>query len=271
LSLLFALGVLIGGRAVEVVFYESAYYRVHPWRVFAYWMGGMSTHGILLGAVAGTWLFCRLHGKRFLAITDELTIPGAFLMGLGRIGNFIDGQIVGSVTNVWWAVKFPDAEGFRHPVVLYDGLKNLLLIPLLLWIRKRPSSVQGTTTAHFVFWYGFLRIFVDVFREYPTSMFGIGTGQYLNILMALVGIVLLVWVSRWRPPHTPSKSSEPQAAGATMHSLWAKRVAFACLLLFSLTIPSDWTQDVPARYGKRHPSMRPSLLYPPLTQGGQVH
>ena len=71
------------------------------------------------------------------------SIPGAFLLGIGRIGNFIDGQIVGRVTDVWWAVKFPDAEGFRHPVVLYDGAKNLLLIPLLLWSRRRERRVAG--------------------------------------------------------------------------------------------------------------------------------
>ena len=73
-------------------------------------------------------------------------------MGLGRIGNFIDGQIVGAVTDVWWAVQFPDAEGFRHPVVLYDGMKNLLLMPYLLHVR-RTNPTPGAVAARFVFWY----------------------------------------------------------------------------------------------------------------------
>ena len=72
---------------------------------------------------------------------------GAFLMGAGRIGNFIDGQIVGGITDVSWGVQFPDAEGIRHPVVLYDGVKNLLLVPYLLWVRKtNPSLVIRTST-----------------------------------------------------------------------------------------------------------------------------
>ena len=117
-------------------------------------------------------------------------IPGAFLMAVGRVGNFIDGQIVGGVTGVPWAVQFPDAEGFRHPVVLYDAVKNLALIPLLLWVRRR-NPTPGAVAAHFVFWYPFLRLFVDLARDYPTHRLPLGTGQTLNIVMALVGVVLL--------------------------------------------------------------------------------
>ena len=71
-------------------------------------------------------------------------------MGLGRLGNFIDGQIVGAVTEVWWAVQFPDADGFRHPVVLYDGAKNLLLMAYLMRVR-RANRTPGATAARFVF------------------------------------------------------------------------------------------------------------------------
>ena len=111
-------------------------------------------------------------------------------MGLGRLGNFIDGQIVGGVTDVWWAVKFPDAEGFRHPVVLYDGAKNLLLMLFLMRVRK-TNPTPGATAARFVFWYAFPRIFIDLFRDYPTHRLALGTGQTLNIVMAAVGLALL--------------------------------------------------------------------------------
>ena len=117
-------------------------------------------------------------------------IPGAFLLGIGRIGNFIDGAIVGSVTQVGWAVQFPYAEGFRHPVVLYDGAKNILLVPYLLWVR-RTNPTPGATAARFVFWYAFPRIFIDLFRDYPTHRLALGTGQTLNIVMMIVGVVLL--------------------------------------------------------------------------------
>ncbi len=264
LTLYFSLGLLLGGRTVEVIFYEWPYYGRHPGHIVWVWLGGMSTHGILLGAVAGIWLFCRLRGKPVLAFADELAIPGAFYMGMGRIGNFIDGQIVGRLAEVPWAVLFPDAAGFRHPVVLYDGLKNLLLIPLLLYVRKRHQPT-GMVTATFIFWYAFLRIFVDLYREYPTTLMGLATGQSFNLFMSLLGGFLFFRL------HSKGKGTEPPAlpaTGAPAAGLWLKRVAFALVLVLPTIIPSDWTQDVPARYSKRHPGMQHSWLYPPIQGAG---
>jgi phosphatidylglycerol:prolipoprotein diacylglycerol transferase len=264
LTIYLAVGVLAGGRLVEVFFYEWPYYRQHLWQIPAVWLGGMSTHGVLLGVVVSTWLFCQLHGKSLVMVADQLVIPGSYLMGMGRIGNFIDGQIVGSITNVWWAVQFPDAPGFRHPVVLYDGAKNFLILGLLLLLRKlKPAA--GMLTAHFVFWYGFLRIFVDLFREYPTSFFGIATGQAFNICMSVLGAFLLFWFSRKQRAEKAEKVSQIAPISkppGDQQSLWLKRIVFASLLLFPLTLPSDWTQDIPARYGKRHAGMHYSFWYP---------
>ena len=263
LSLLFTAGVLLGGRLVEVLFYEWEYYSAHLRHIPAYWLGGMSTHGLLLGAVGGTALFCALRGRSFLRTADELAVPGAFVMGMGRLANFADGLIVGSVTDVWWAVKFPDAEGFRHPVVLYDGLKNLLLIPLLLLIRRsRPA--RGVVFANFVLWYGALRFFIDFYREYPVRLFGLPPGQWFNIAMALLGGALIARCARSGRPggsKPPAALSEPPPDAAP---LWVKRVCYVLLLAFCLVLPSDWTQDVPARYGKRHPGLQHSRLYPPM-------
>jgi phosphatidylglycerol---prolipoprotein diacylglyceryl transferase len=254
LTLFLVTGVLLGGRFVEVVFYEWPFYSRHPQLIPAFWLGGMATHGLLLGAVAGAWLFCRSHQKSFLSLLDELAVPAALIMGLGRIGNFIDGQIVGSTTHVWWGVKFPDAEGFRHPVVLYDGIKNLLLVPGLLWIRRYDRR-RGALTGHFVFWYGFLRIFVDLFREYPTTLLGIATGQCLNIAMTIAGLCLLAW-SRRNANTATTPARNPHKPGS-----WLPKLTFAGLLAFCLMIPSDWTQDIPAHYGKRHAGLTYSALY----------
>lgn len=262
LSLLFTAGVLGGGRLVEVFFYEWEYYGAHLRHIPAYWLGGMSTHGLLLGAVAGTATFCALRRRRFFEIADELAIPGAFVMGMGRIANFVDGLIVGSVTSVWWAVKFPDAEGYRHPVVLYDGLKNLLLIPLLLLIR-RAHPAPGVVFANFVLWYGALRFFIDFYREYPVRLLGLPPGQWFNIAMAVLGTALIARCTRRGPsggrPPAPRPATERDSV-----PLWAKRLCYALLLAFCLVLPSDWTQDVPARYGKRHPGLQHSRWYPPL-------
>ena len=260
LTLCFSVGVLIGGRCIEVIFYEWSYYQGHLPHIFFYWLGGMSTHGLLLGAVVGTMIFCRYTRRSFLPIADALVIPGAFILGVGRVGNFIDGQIAGGITDVWWAVQFPDMEGFRHPVVLYDGVKNLLLIPLLLWIRKRGAPA-GVLLGHFVFWYGFLRIFIDLFREYRVDLFFLGPGQEFNILMSVLGLVLLVisYRKKWPANYTPIRPPERETAG-----LLYQKLVFVSLLVFSLTLPSDWTQDIPKRYGERHEGLRYSLLYPPI-------
>jgi phosphatidylglycerol:prolipoprotein diacylglycerol transferase len=265
LALCFCAGVLLGGRAVQVAFDEWPLYRANPQLLPALWLGGMATHGLLIGALAGTLAYVRWKRVPFLELADALVIPGALLLGLGRIGNFVDGQIVGRVTDVWWAVKFPDADGFRHPVVLYDGLKNLLLVPYLLHVR-RTNPTPGAVAARFVFWYASLRIAIDLFRDYPTFRLALGTGQTLNIVMVVVGAVLL-YRSRLRrqgrlrarrgaggPPRTP-RDEAPTAF---------QRIAFAALLLFCLTIPSNWTQDVPVRYAPRHPGMTRTWAYPAI-------
>ena len=192
---LICLGVLVGGRLVEVVFYEWDLYAINFRYIPAYWLGGMSTHGILAGSIIAVYAYSFLRGVPFLKITDQLVIPGAFIMGVGRLGNFADGLIVGAPTDVWWGVNFPDTEGPRHPVVLYDGIKNLALVPFLIWLRAH-SSKPGIVTAHFIFWYGFLRIFVDLFREYRVEAFGLGPGQGFNIAMAVLGLGLFIYVIR---------------------------------------------------------------------------
>jgi len=272
LTLLVAAGVLLGGRLVEVVFYEWPYYSAHPWHVPWVWLGGMSTHGILFGGVLGLWLFCRRHGKSFLAVADELVVPAALIMGLGRIGNFIDGQIVGSVTDVWWAVKFPDTDSFRHPVVLYDGAKNLLLVVVLLLMR-RMYPPRGVLLGTFLFGYGFFRIFIDFFREYRTDLFGLPPGQEFNIAMSVIGAALVVWsIRKGRRGVVPlSRADIKQAANMDVRrATRTRRIVLRALLILPLLIPSDWTQDVPARYGARHEGMRHSALYPqiPSIPGG---
>ena len=264
LSLMFSAGVLIGGRAVQLAGDEWPLYRAHPWLAPALWLGGMATHGLLLGAVGATALFARLYHKRFLELADELVIPGALLLGLGRIGNFIDGQIVGGVTDVWWAVKFPDAEGFRHPVVLYDGLKNLLLIPYLLHVR-RTNPTPGAVAARFVFWYAWLRIVIDLFRDYPTFRLALGTGQTLNIVMAALGIVLL-FRSRLRRLGLlrRDEGTTREAVVPDVPASLVQKAAFVGVLVFCLTIPSNWTQDVPVRYASRHPGMARTWPYPAI-------
>ena len=257
LCLLIGVGVLIGGRIVEVIFYEWPFYSEQMHLIPAVWLGGMASHGLLIGGLVAVWIFCRISGHPFLMITDVMAAPASFILGVGRMGNFIDGQILGSVTDVPWAVKFPDADGFRHPVMLYDGIKNLLIIPILL-LSGRRNPPHGFVTGLFLFLYSFLRIPIDIFREYPTSLLGLATGQALNIALSVIGLAVMTVVCGL-PRESEDESFEPPTEARNIG--WRKPV-FIAILAFCLVMPSDWTQDVPDRYGKRHPGLRHSALYP---------
>jgi phosphatidylglycerol:prolipoprotein diacylglycerol transferase len=266
-SLIFAEGVLLGGRLFDVVLYEWFYYRNHVWQIPDLWQGGMATHGVLLGAVIGSLLFCRLHRKSFLAVADEIVLPGAVLMTLGRMGNHINGEVYGSITNVAWAMEFPYAEGCRHPVALYDGLKNLLLVPILLGVRsisfrRNGYLPRGLMLGHFVLWYGLLRVFVDFFRDYDSYWFGIGRGQYFNLVMAVVGLCIVVVARARAEPGVVRRSTRIRDS-----AFWCKRVAFYALVALCLTIPSGWTQQVLEEFEARRDVASPLVTICGSEQG----
>jgi len=256
LALLLATGVLIGGRSLVVFSNEWSFYREHLNLAPAVWIGGLATHGLLIGGAAGVLTFCLVWRRPLRPIFDVLAVAAALVLGFGRIGNFIDGQIVGSLTSVPWAVWFPEADGFRHPVVLYDGLKNFLLVPVLLRVERRGAP-PGRVAALFVFFYAALRIPIDLFRDYPITTFGLPTGQAFNVIMAAIGVGLLLKNS-WRPATERLVVREPNSAPG-----W-RRWAFVTILVFAMVIPSDATRDVPERYGRRHPGLAHSVLYPDL-------
>lgn len=263
LTLLLAVGAMIGGRALIVINNEWEFYQEHLLLIPSIWVGGFATHGLIFGGAAGVIIFCLIYNAPTRRIFDLLAISAAIIMGFGRIGNFIDGQIFGSVTDLPWGVKFPDIEGFRHPVVLYDGLKNFLLVPFLLWIRSR-SVPPGRIAALFVIFYALLRIPIDLLREYPISMWGLPTGQTFNVLMVLLGVILLainIYRSRLhrtvKPPPKPDNNRKGLA--------W-RRIALIVCCLIPPVIPSDATRDIPETYGARHSGLKYSWMYPPIAE-----
>ena len=239
-GVLFAAAVLVFGRAFAVIVYQWGYYREHLGQLWNWWQGGMASHGVLIGGCLAVFVFCRWRRCSVLRVLDELAIPAALFLGLGRVGNFINGVIVGTVTDVPWAVEFPSAEGFRHPVTLYESAKNFALIPILLWVRRRWKPGEGKLVAHFLLWYGLLRIVVDFWRDHGRTTFGIGRNQYPNAATALIGLVLLLVLPRLTA-RRPTPTGPPQTIDAPRWRRWLLGAVFAALLLLSLPISGAWT------------------------------
>lgn len=237
-SIVFIVLILAGGRLFEVAVYERDWYRDHLADIPKLWTGGMATHGLLLGAVTAAAIVSRWTKVPLLKILDISTVAAAFLFGVGRIGNFIEGGVIGTVTTMPWGVKLPDVEGFRHPVSLYDGLKNLLLVPVLIAVLRRWPAGRGVATAVFLAGYGGLRFLVDQFRDYESALWGMGPGQWFNLAMAAFGLVMLL-VCLKRPRAADRTAVPPRPAPASAVSV----VVLAALVLLPLSIPTSWTRD----------------------------
>lgn len=236
LTIFLAVGVMIGGRVFDILVYELDYYRDHPTAIINWWEGGMASHGVLLGALIGTVLFARWRRRSLLELLDEMVVPGVFLLAVGRLGNFIEGGVVGRVTDLWWGFEYADLDGPRHPVALYESAKNFVILPVLIWSLNIWPAGRGVVMSIFVLLYAALRFAVDLFRDYEAAWLGIGTGQVFNLVMAAAGLLLLIWFVKrprraWAPP-----SVRDRPAGRLA------KVLLVVLILYPLGIPTSWTR-----------------------------
>jgi len=237
LTILFAAGVMIGGRVFDIVVYEMDYYRDRPFAALNWWNGGMASHGVLLGGLLATLAFAKARGLSLLVLLDEIVVPGVFLLAVGRLGNFIEGGVVGSVTDLPWGVVYPDLDGARHPVALYESAKNFLILPILIWaIRVWPPG-RGVVTSLFLALYGGLRFAVDVFRDYEAAWLGIGTGQVFNLLMAAAGTAMFVYLLKF--PRVVPRVRQPAPRKASR----VQKLMLLFMVLYPLGIPTSWTRD----------------------------
>lgn len=189
-SFLFVLviGMLIGSRLFAVLVYNPAYYLANPFEIIMFWKGGLSFHGALIGMFISGWLWCRKHKFSFIKICDLIVIPGSLAQFFGRIGNFINGELYGKVTNLPWAVKFPFAEGFRHPTQLYEAFYNLIIFfVLFFYYKKNPKT--GRIFALFLILYTIFRILVEFIKDMP--LYGpLTMGQWLSFPLLFLGLWL---------------------------------------------------------------------------------
>lgn len=189
------LGLLLGARIGYVIFYNAAYYFNHPLEVFAINQGGMSFHGGLIGVIIGGLLFCGKHKVDVWLVSDLVVATAPIGLGLGRLGNFINGELYGRVTNVPWAMIFPGESLPRHPSQLYEFFLEGVVLFTVLWTMKGRMK-EGRLTALFIILYGAFRTFVEFFRE-PDPQIGyilgfITMGQILSSFMMIAGIVLYI-------------------------------------------------------------------------------
>jgi phosphatidylglycerol---prolipoprotein diacylglyceryl transferase len=186
-------GLLLGARIGYVLFYNAGYYLAHPLEVFAITQGGMSFHGGFIGVVIAGVLFCRKQGADIRLVADMVAVTVPIGLGLGRIGNFINGELYGRVTDVPWAMIFPGESLPRHPSQLYEFFLEGVVLFTVLWLLKGKFR-PGTLFALFLVLYGTFRIVVEFFRE-PDAQIGyiagmITMGQILSVLMVVAGSVL---------------------------------------------------------------------------------
>ena len=201
------LGVLIGGRIGYTLLYQGSKFLEDPLILFRVWEGGMASHGGFVGVCIATLWYARQSKQSPYPIGDlivSIVAPGLLL---GRIANFINGELWGRTTEVSWGVLFPNAPGFalsvaRHPSQIYaailEGLFPFIYIQWRFWKSDTPSRFPGQLTGEFLLIYSAGRILNELYREPDASLIaGMSRGQFYSIFLVLGGI-LLIYLARKR-------------------------------------------------------------------------
>ena len=193
------LGLVIGARLGYVLFYDLGMYLENPLEVFAIWHGGMSFHGGLIGVLIVGIVFSWKNRKSFWKIADLIIVTAPIGLGLGRIGNFINGELFGRATQVPWGMVFPKGGTLpRHPSQLYESALEGWLLFGILWCLKDRDLPAGGLLAAFLFFYGVFRFAVEFFRE-PDAQLGfllgpLTMGQILCTVMMIGGALLMIFL-----------------------------------------------------------------------------
>jgi phosphatidylglycerol:prolipoprotein diacylglycerol transferase len=199
-----AIGLIAGGRLGYILFYEYndfTPYIKNPLEIIATWHGGMSFHGGLIGCLLAAWLFAWRRKMPFAAIIDSAVVTSPIGLGFGRLGNFINGELLGRPSDLPWAMVFPAGGPIpRHPTQLYESLAEGLLLFTIMWsLRKKPFK-DGMMIAFFFLFYGILRFLIEFFKE-PDPQIGFlfryfTMGQILCMAMIAASIVMILYLNR---------------------------------------------------------------------------
>ncbi len=211
------LGVVVGGRLGYVLFYNPVYFFHNPSQIVATWNGGMSFHGGLIGSFLAIWMYSKRHNLPLLSVLDiaSAVAPLGFLFG--RMANFVNGELWGRVSDVPWAMVFPNPEAGgvpRHPSQLYEAALEGLLLLIILWVmthRKGAFLKPGLVTGTMVLGYGLARIFVENFRQFDEGV-GLMIGPFTPGMIYSVPMVLLGGWLIWRARQTAAGGSSGRQA-----------------------------------------------------------
>jgi len=197
------LGVILGGRLGYVLFYKPLHFLGNPVDIIKVWEGGMSFHGGFLGVAVAAILVARKYNMRWLALTDFIAPMIPIGLGMGRIGNFINAELYGRVTDVAWGMVFRvhgAGDKPRHPSQLYQVALEGVLLFVVLWLFSSKQRPMGAVSGIFLIGYGACRFFVEYFRE-PDDFLGLLSlgftmGQWLSLPMLAAGIWMVAWAYR---------------------------------------------------------------------------
>ena len=193
-------GIIIGGRLGYVFFYDFSFYYNNFYEILKLWKGGMSFHGALLGITLATMIFGAIKKINFFKFTDIIVCVAPIGIFLGRIANFINGELYGKSSNLPWAVIFPHVDNIpRHPSQIYEALlEGIVLFIIINFIALKKNLIfrVGKVSALFLIFYSILRIICEIFRE-PDEQLGyifnvISMGTLLSLLTLLIGLLIMV-------------------------------------------------------------------------------
>lgn len=202
LAIYLVIGLIIGARFGHIVFYELDYYLAHPVQIIQVWRGGLASHGATIGLMTAYALFLFVNRKdkkiRTFTYADILAVAITIPVGLVRLGNFFNSEIVGRTSDLPWAVKFLRVDELtRHPSQIYEFFIGVILLTILypLWQKKHSASKPGFFLGLFMILYFTLRFFVEFVKEYPLheNVMNLTTGQLLSVPFIIFGILLLTF------------------------------------------------------------------------------
>jgi len=204
LMTILVVGIMLGGRLGYVLFYDLAHYLANPTQILSFWKGGMSYHGGAIGAMIGFLVYARTSKVSAWGVLDLLGIGSTLGLFLGRVANFINGELYGRVTDVAWGMVFPKGGSHpRHPSQLYEAFfEGIVLFLVLFFMKTKFKLKNGQLFGFYLIFYGMFRFFLEYFRQ-PDAHLGFvmgsfSMGQLLCSVMILCGISVNFWLAQKR-------------------------------------------------------------------------